>query len=121
VRLGERGSVVVEFALVIPVVLLVLLAAVEVAVVARTQLEVVHAAREGAREAAASPDPARAVAAVQAALGPAASRARITVHRPHVVGATAEVEVLLGHELGSPMFGGPLITLRGRASMRVEQ
>jgi Flp pilus assembly protein TadG len=118
---GERGSVAVEFALVVPVVLLVLLAAVEVAVVARAQLEVVHAAREGAREAAASPDPARAVAAAQAALGAAGSGARISVQRPHVVGATAEVEVWLPHQLGAGLFAGPSITLRGRAVMRVEQ
>jgi Flp pilus assembly protein TadG len=77
--MGERGSATIEFALVVPMVLLVLLAAVEVAVVARAQLEVVHAAREGAREAAASPDPAQAVAAVRAALGPAAASARISV------------------------------------------
>jgi len=49
---GGRGSAVVEFALVLPLVLVVLLGAVEVAVVARTQLEVSQAAREGAREAA---------------------------------------------------------------------
>lgn len=119
--MGERGSVAIEFALVVPVVLLVLLAAVEVAVAARVQLEVVHAAREGAREAAASPDPAQAVAAVQAALGPAAASARISVHRAHVVGGAAEVEVWLPHELGGSLFTGPTITLRGRAVMRVEQ
>ncbi len=119
--MGERGSVAIEFALVVPVVLLVLLAAVEVAVVARVQLEVVHAAREGAREAAASPDPAQAVAAVQAALGPSAASARISVRRAHVVGGTAEVEVWLPHELGGSLFTGPSITLRGRAVMRVEQ
>ncbi len=44
---GGQGSAVVEFALVLPLVLVVLLGAVEVAVVARTQLEVSQAAREG--------------------------------------------------------------------------
>jgi len=112
---------VVEFALVIPVVLLVLFAAVEIAVVARTQLEVVNAAREGAREAAASPDPAQAVAAVRNALGPAASQARISVSRPSVVGAPAEVEVVVAHQLGAALFGGSTVLLRGHATMRVEQ
>ncbi|MBM3696432.1 MAG: pilus assembly protein, partial [Actinobacteria bacterium] len=46
----------VEFALVLPLVLVVLLGAVEVAVLARAQLEVSQAAREGAREAATVPD-----------------------------------------------------------------
>lgn len=120
-RQDERGSAAVEFALVVPLVVLVLLAAVEIAVVARTQLEVVHAAREGAREAAASPDPALAVAAVRAALGPAASAARVSVRRPHVVGAMAEVEVVLPHRLVVPLFRGVSVDLLGRAVMRVEQ
>jgi hypothetical protein len=111
----------VELALVVPVVLVVLLAVVEVAVVARTQLEVVAAAREGAREAATTPDPARAVAAVRAALGPAAARARIDVRRPHVVGAAAEVEVRVPHRLAGAIFGGVMVELRGRAVMRVEK
>ena len=110
-----------ELALVIPVILLVVLAVAEVAVVARTQLEIVNAAREGAREAATSPDPSRAIAAASAVLGDAAAHARITVSRPHVVGATAEVEITLPHRLGAGVFGGVVIDLHGRAAMRVEQ
>ncbi len=110
-----------ELALVLPVVLLVIGAVAEVAVVAKAQLEVVNAAREGAREAAASPDPARAVAAAGAALGGSAPAARITVRRPHVVGATAEVEISLPHRMAAGIFGGLVIELRGRAAMRVEQ
>jgi len=117
----ERGSVTVEMALAVPVILLVLLAAVEVAVVARTQIEVVNAAREGAREAAASPDPARAVAAARAALGPSAGRARISVRRPHVVGERAEVEVVLPYRLGGGLLGGLSIDLGASATMRVER
>src|SRR3972149_1105349 len=70
-RRGEQGSAVVEFALILPVVVLVLLAVVEVTVVARTQYELVHAAREGARTAATVADPSPAVRAVQAAPDPA--------------------------------------------------
>jgi len=53
----DRGSAAVEFVLVLPVVLALLLATVEVAVAARVQLEVTQAARQGAREAATTPDP----------------------------------------------------------------
>lgn len=120
-RMGERGAATVELALVIPIVLLILLAAVEVAVVARTQLEVVHAAREGAREAAANPDPAQAVAAVREALGASGAVARIAVRRPQVVGAMAEVEVTVPHQLVVSIFSGFAVQLRGRAVMRVEQ
>lgn len=120
-RRREQGSATVEFALVLPVVLLVVLAVAEVAVVGRVQLELVNAAREGAREAATSPDPARALVAARAALGGSADAARINVSRPHVVGATAVVEITLPHTLAPVLFGGATIELRGRAAMRVEQ
>jgi hypothetical protein len=111
----------VEFALVFPLVVLVLLGVVEVAVASRAQLEVAAAAREGARHAAVDPDPARAVAAVRSALGPAGERAQVRVVRPHVVGAPAEVIVLLPHAVASRVLGGLTIDLRGSATMRVER
>jgi Flp pilus assembly protein TadG len=112
----------VEFALVVPLVLVVLLGAVEIALVARAQLEVGHAAREGAREAAASPDPGRAVAVVHAVLGgEAGGRARVSVSRDHHVGGRAEVVVSVPHRVGAPVFGGWTVHLEGRASMRVER
>ena len=117
----QRGSAVVEFALVLPLVLLAIVAVVEVAVIARTQLEVVNAAREGAREAATSPDPARAVRAARGALGPSGSEARVSVKRPDVVGGTAEVVVRVRHVVASALFGGHVVELSGRAAMRVER
>ncbi len=111
----------VEMALAVPVLLLVLLAAVEVAAVARAQIEVVNAAREGARQAATSPDPARAVAAARAALGTAGETARIAVRRPHVVGEQAEVEVVMPYRLGGGLLGGATLRLGATAAMRVER
>lgn len=109
-----------EFALVIPLLVLVLLALVQVAVVARTQLELVHAAREGARRAATAPDPAEAVKAVRAALGePSAGQVRVSVRRPHVVGGSAEVKVVLPYRLATPLAF--TIRLHARAVMRVER
>lgn len=116
-----RGSAVVEFALVFPLVVIVLLLVVEVAVVGRAQIEVVAAAREGARHAAVDPDPAGAVEVVRAALGPAGERARVRVVRPHVVGAAAEVTVHLPHAVAAVIFGGFMVDLRGTATMRVER
>lgn len=110
-----------EFALVVPLILLVVLAVGEVAVVARVQLEVVNAAREGAREAAVSPDPAQALAAARTALGGAADSARINVSREHVVGGAARVEVTVPYTLAPALFGGAVVELRGAATMRVEQ
>ena len=66
----EAGSAVAEFAIVLPLVLVVLLTSVELVSVARMQLEVTQAAREGARQAATNVDPATAVTAVRSALPP---------------------------------------------------
>lgn len=111
----------VEFALVLPLVLLVLLVVVEVAIVARTQLEVTQAAREGARQAATEPGTDQAIAAVQRALGSAGGDARVSVSRDGHVGGSAEVVVHLPHRVASPLLGGVEVTLVGRAVMRVEQ
>lgn len=112
----------VEFAIVIPLVLVVVLAAVELVAVARLQLEMTHAAREGARQAATNTDPAAAVDAVRAALPPSvAADTRVSVSRPHRVGGAAEVTVRLPHRFLSGLFGGLGIELRSHAVMRVER
>lgn len=49
---GERGSAVVEFALLMPILLVLLLALVQVGVIAHDRLLLSQAARAGAREAA---------------------------------------------------------------------
>lgn len=111
----------VEFALVLPLVLVVLLGIVEVAVVARSEIQLVHAAREGAREAATSPDVRRSVAAVRSALGDAGRAARVSVRRPARVGEKATVTVLLTHTVAAPVFGGFSVELQARSTMRVER
>ena len=110
-----------ELALLIPLILILVAMMVEVAVAARLQVELVAAAREGARVAATTPDPAAAVAAAERSLGPRGSEARISVHRPHVVGAEATVAVSLVYRVNLPLVGGPHIPLRATASMRVER
>jgi hypothetical protein len=109
-------------ALTIPTLILVLLAMMEVLVVARLQLELVAAAREGARVAATVPDPSRAVMATQEALDPdLASRVGVQVSRPSVVGRPATVRVSLRHRLVTPLLRWVEVELSGRAVMRVER
>lgn len=110
-----------EFALVVPLVLVLLMGLVEVALVARTQLEVVNAAREGARQAAASPDPADAVLAARSALGEPGSSARVSVRRPDAVGELAEVRVALPYRVAAPLLGGFDVEVKAKAVMRVER
>ena len=108
-------------ALLVPLVLVLLLVVVEVSAAARTQIELVAAAREGVRVAAVNPDPARALAAARNALGSRGDDARIRVHRPHIVGRSAEVTVTLERHVSLPLLGKLSIPLRARATMRVER
>ncbi len=106
----------------LPLVLLLLLASLELVAVTRIQLQVTHAAREGARQAATSPDPADAVQAVRSALPAELSdQARVSVERPHVVGQQARVVVRIPYRFAGFAFGGLQLDLGARSVMRVER
>ena len=63
VHRDDRGQAVVELALVLPLVVLFVLGALQVALVARDQLAIEYVAREAARDAAVSADPGGAATA----------------------------------------------------------
>jgi hypothetical protein len=120
--LTEKGQATVEFFLILPLVVLVAVASVQVMRIAETRLELQAAARDGARVAATTPDPSRAVASVMAALSPEdRDRARISVERPDRVGVPARVTVRLRHLLGAPFPGGMGVDLTVTATMRTER
>lgn len=119
--MNERGSFTVEMALVIPVIVLILVASIEVVGAMLTHQRLAVAAREGARVAATAPDPSMAVRAVREALGEELGAvARVTVQRPAVIGRPAVVVVSLPHHFLTPMLRGLDIELSSRATMRVE-
>lgn len=112
----------VEFFLIIPMVALVLVAGMETISVGRARLELAGAVREGARVAATTPDPARAVVAVQAALpAEVRDRVRVSVARPSVVGEHARVTASIRHALRSPLLSAIEVELSASAVMRVER
>lgn len=95
---GERGSAVVEFALLLPILLLLLLALVQVGVIARDRLLLAQAARAGAREAAIQvSEPAIRDAAVAAGAGLDSGRLRLEIERAGERGAP--VTVSLGYDV----------------------
>lgn len=103
-----------------PLVFLLIVGMAEVVVMARTSLQLAAASREGARVAAAAPDPARAIEAARRALGEElARRARITVRRPPVVGKPARVTIVVDHTV-LPALGGFRVPLESTSTMRVE-
>lgn len=112
----------VEFFLIIPLLIVVLAAGVQVISVARARIELLGAVREGARVAATTPDPARAVEAVRSAMSPnERDRVRISVSRPAVVGRPARVTASMRHELNIPFLDDLGVDLSATASMLVER
>ncbi|MGF1665650.1 MAG: TadE family type IV pilus minor pilin [Acidimicrobiia bacterium] len=116
----ERGSLTVEAAFVIPFILVVLMAVVEVVAAIGTHLELVAAAREGARVAATAPDPAQAATAARSVVG-SGMRVQVLVVRPDVVGRQAQVTVSYDKPLISPLLSAITVPMRARAVMRVER
>jgi hypothetical protein len=114
--------VTVEFFLVLPILVLVVVASIQLVGVARVRLELQSAAREGVRVAATTPDPARAVETVLASLPPEMrDRARVSVERPSRVGAVASVSVSVRHSIGLPFPSSVGVDLIARATMRTER
>ncbi len=115
----ERGQATVELALVLPVLVLALLAVIQVGLVVRDHLQVVHAAREAARAASVDPDPGRAVQAAHRTL----PGSDVHVGERPAVGEPITVEVTYTSHTSLPLVG-PLFpdpTLHARAVMRVEK
>jgi Flp pilus assembly protein TadG len=114
--------VTVEFFLVVPLLIVVLAAGIQVISVARARIELLGAVREGARVAATTPDPAKAVEAVRAAMAPGErDRVRISVSRPAIVGRPARVTASYRHLLVVPWIDDFGVDLSASASMLVER
>lgn len=111
-----------EFFLVVPMILLVLVASLQVVGIARAKLDLQAAVREGVRVAATTPDPARAVRAVVAALPPSMrDRTRVSVERPSRAGAQARVSARVRHLLGPPFGATAGVDLEATAAMQTER
>ena len=118
-RRGQRGQAAVELALALPLVFVLLLVIVQVLIVGRDQLAVVHAAREGARAAAVAADPAAAgVQAATAASGLDASRLSVAVEGDDEVTVVVRFDVPTDVPLVGALIGD--VTVTGRATMRAE-
>jgi len=123
-RARERGSAAVEFALLLPIMLLLLLALVQVGVIARDSLVLTQASRAGAREAAvqgSSDSVEEAVRAAAVGLDPA--RIDVDATWSGARGAPVTVEVTYDAPIASLLAGWLLpesVSLRASATMRQE-
>jgi hypothetical protein len=105
--------------LVLPLVVFGLMAVLQVGLVVRDQVAVVHAAREAARAAAVDRDPSRAVGAAQRVL----ARAEVDVGARPGLGEPIRVEVRYRARTDLPLVGAlfPDPDLHARATMRTER
>ena len=119
----DGGQASVELALVLPLVVLLLLAVVQLGLLVRDQILVVHAVREAAREAAVDPAPDAARRAALASSTLSDSRLTVTSSGRGAAGSRVRVEVAYKASTGVPLLGAAVgdVTLRASATMRVER
>ncbi len=115
----DGGQATVEFALLLPLVLLLLMAVVQAGLLVRDQVAVVHAAREAVRAAAVDPDPRRALFAGRRVI----EGADVEVVERGPVGDPVEVKVTYRAPTDVPLVGAlvPEPVLTASAVMRVER
>lgn len=120
---SQDGQAAVELALVLPLVALLLLALVQVGLVVRDQILVVHAAREGAREAAVDPAPGAARDAALASSDLDPGRLQVTVSGRGGAGSRVTVTTRYGPPTALPLMGAAVnrLHLQATATMRVER
>lgn len=121
-RRTQRGQAAVELALCLPLVVLLLLAAVQTGVVVRDQILVIHAGREAARAAAVSADRAAVERAATGASGLAQDRLSVEVGARGGAGSAVRVAVRYVAPTEVPLIGPflPDVVLRAVTTMRVE-
>lgn len=119
----ERGQAAVELALVLPLVAMLLLVLVQVGLLVRDQVLLVHAAREGARQAAVDPAPGAARDAALAGSGLDAVRLEIAVADRGPPGSRVRVTAEYRAPTAVPIVGAAISDMRLKASatMRVER
>lgn len=123
---GDRGQGTVELAMVLPLVALLVLVTIQVALVARDHVLVVHAAREGARAAAVAESAGQRAAAADRAVERSGSFAAGTAEvRTAVADGGRRVEVTVRHRNPTdlPLVGAlvPDVVVSSRTVMRIEQ
>lgn len=118
---SERGAAAVEFALVLPILVLILFGVIEFGGVYNAQLMVTGAAREGAREMAVGGDPADAEATVVAAVVVAGADALDVTVSPAMCAAGSDVTVTVVYDRPflTGLFGATL-ELTGLATRRCQ-
>lgn len=118
----DGGQASVELALLLPVVVLLLLAVLQVGLLARDVVLVTHASREAARAAATDANPESARRAAADSSGLSEERLRVRVSGRGEPGSRVSVTITYRAPTSVPLVGAFLgdRTIRSSATMRVE-
>ncbi len=115
---SERGASSIEFALILPVLIMILIGVFEFGMAYNNYLAITHAAREGARLAAVNKYDEAVVRSDAYPVDPDS----VSVSYPggEVHGAQAVVTVRYTNQIDIPFFGSVSVPLESHASMRIE-
>lgn len=118
----DRGQAAVETALVLPLIMAVALALVQVGLLVRDHVLVVHAAREAARAAAVDPTTEAARAAALAATSLDPDKLLVETQGSRTTGGLLQVTVRFRPEPSVPLVGRlfPAVTIQEALTVRVE-
>ncbi len=115
---GDRGAMLVETAMVLPILILLIFGIVEFGRAYNTQITLTHSAREGVRELAITQDPGQAATTAKNAatsLDPAQISVTTTTC---TVGSPVELTVSYPFTYDIPLFGSNTINMTGTGVMR---
>jgi len=114
----EKGASAVEFALILPILVLLLFGIIQFGIAYNNYLAITHAAREGARLAAVGKYSEEIVRERAYPVNPTS----ITLNYPNGnnPGQPVEVEVSYPVTITIPLWGEEIITLRSKGIMRLE-
>lgn len=120
IKSGERGAAAVEFALILPVLLVLVMGLIEFSLLFNNQISLTNAAREGARFMAIKNNSANAKSAVIAAapsVNPRISASDISVSPSNcTAGSTVTVTIVYNARLLTGFFG-TVLPLTGKGVM----
>ena len=122
IQCRDRGQAAVETALVLPLLLAAVLALVQVGLLVRDHVLLVHATREAARAAAVDPTAETATAAAMAATELDPARLHVDIAGSRSAGSRLRIAVSYRPKLEVPIVGRlfPAVTIREELTIRVE-
>ncbi|MCY4036197.1 MAG: pilus assembly protein [bacterium] len=121
-RRRDRGQAAVETALVLPLIVAVVLALVQIGLLARDRILVVHSVREAARAAAVEPSTQAASASAWAATGLDRDKLQVEIAGSRTTGGLLKVTVRYRPDPAVPLVGRlfPAVTIEETLTVRVE-